>query len=72
MIGIMFHVSSIAIATSDRIGRNQTVMLRLSAMTQMADEIRTLIADLYDDPEDFLKRPHQWFGGRSPRRAHGD
>ncbi len=35
-------------------------------MTQMADEIRTLIADLYDDPEDFLKRPHQWFGGRSP------
>ena len=35
-------------------------------MTQMADEIRALIADLYDDPEDFLKRPHQWFGGRSP------
>jgi uncharacterized protein (DUF2384 family) len=35
-------------------------------MTQMADEIRTLIADLYDDPEDFLKTPHQWFGGRSP------
>ena len=35
-------------------------------MTQMADEIRTLITDLYDDPEDFLKRPHQWFGGRSP------
>ena len=35
-------------------------------MTQMADEIRTLIADLYDDPEDFLRRPHQWFGGRSP------
>ncbi|QRM33500.1 antitoxin Xre/MbcA/ParS toxin-binding domain-containing protein [Microvirga sp. VF16] len=35
-------------------------------MTQMADEIRTLIADLYDDPEDFLKRPHLWFGGRSP------
>jgi uncharacterized protein (DUF2384 family) len=35
-------------------------------MTQMADEIRTMIADLYDDPEDFLKRPHQWFGGRSP------
>jgi uncharacterized protein (DUF2384 family) len=35
-------------------------------MTQMADEIRTLIADLYDDPEDFLKRPHQWFGERSP------
>jgi hypothetical protein len=32
----------------------------------MADEIRTLIADLYDDPEDFLKTPHQWFGGRSP------
>ncbi|WP_201838455.1 antitoxin Xre/MbcA/ParS toxin-binding domain-containing protein [Microvirga zambiensis] len=35
-------------------------------MTEMADEIRTLIADLYDDPEDFLTRPHQWFGGRSP------
>jgi uncharacterized protein (DUF2384 family) len=35
-------------------------------MTQMADEIRALIADLYDDPEDFLKRPHPWFGGRSP------
>ncbi len=35
-------------------------------MTQVADEIRALIADLYDDPEDFLKRPHQWFGGRSP------
>jgi uncharacterized protein (DUF2384 family) len=35
-------------------------------MTQMADEIRTMIADLYDDPEDFLKTPHQWFGGRSP------
>jgi uncharacterized protein (DUF2384 family) len=35
-------------------------------MTQMDDEIRTLIADLYDDPEDFLKRPHQWFGERSP------
>jgi hypothetical protein len=35
-------------------------------MTQMADEIRTLIADLYDDPDDFLERPHQWFGGRSP------
>jgi uncharacterized protein (DUF2384 family) len=35
-------------------------------MTQMADEIRTLMADLYDDPEDFLKTPHQWFGGRSP------
>jgi uncharacterized protein (DUF2384 family) len=35
-------------------------------MTQMADEIRSLIADLYDDPEAFLKRPHQWFGGRSP------
>ena len=35
-------------------------------MTQMADEIRTLIADLYDDPEDFLSRPHRWFGGRSP------
>ena len=35
-------------------------------MTQMADEIRTLIADLYDDPEDFLKRPHQWFGGWTP------
>jgi hypothetical protein len=35
-------------------------------MTQMADEIRALIADLYDDPEDFLKTPHQWFGGRSP------
>lgn len=35
-------------------------------MTQIADEIRALIADLYDDPEDFLKTPHQWFGGRSP------
>ncbi len=35
-------------------------------MTQMADEIRTLIADLYDDPDGFLKRSHQWFGGRSP------
>jgi uncharacterized protein (DUF2384 family) len=35
-------------------------------MTQMADEIRTLIEALYDDPDDFLKRPHQWFGGRSP------
>jgi uncharacterized protein (DUF2384 family) len=35
-------------------------------MTQMADEIRTLIKALYDDPEDFLKTPHQWFGGRSP------
>ncbi|MBD2750981.1 DUF2384 domain-containing protein [Microvirga sp. BT688] len=35
-------------------------------MTQMADEIFALIADLYDDPEDFLKTPHQWFGGRSP------
>jgi uncharacterized protein (DUF2384 family) len=35
-------------------------------MIHMADEIRTLIADLYDDPEDFMKRPHQWFGGRSP------
>jgi len=35
-------------------------------MTQMADEIRTLIADLYDDPEGFLKTPHLWFGGRSP------
>jgi uncharacterized protein (DUF2384 family) len=35
-------------------------------MTQMADEIRTLIEALYDDPEDFLKRPHLWFGGRSP------
>jgi hypothetical protein len=33
-------------------------------MTQMADEIRTLIADLYDDPDDFLRTPHQWFGGR--------
>jgi len=39
---------------------------RLSSMTQMADEIRSLIADLYDDPEDFLRRPHPWFGGRSP------
>ena len=35
-------------------------------MTQMADEIRALIADLYDDREDFLKTPHPWFGGRSP------
>jgi uncharacterized protein (DUF2384 family) len=35
-------------------------------MTQMDDEIRALIADLYDDPEGFLKTPHQWFGGRSP------
>jgi uncharacterized protein (DUF2384 family) len=35
-------------------------------MTQMADEIRALIADLYDDPEDVLKTPHRWFGGRSP------
>jgi uncharacterized protein (DUF2384 family) len=35
-------------------------------MTQMADEIRALTADLYDDPEDFLNRPHWWFGGRSP------
>jgi uncharacterized protein (DUF2384 family) len=35
-------------------------------MTQMADEIRSLIAGLYDDLEDFLKRPHLWFGGRSP------
>ncbi len=35
-------------------------------MTQMADEIRTLIADLYDDPDDFLRTPHQWFGGRLP------
>ncbi|WP_262032263.1 MbcA/ParS/Xre antitoxin family protein [Microvirga sp. Mcv34] len=32
----------------------------------MADEIRAHIADLYDDPEDFLRRPHPWFGGRSP------
>ncbi|MBJ6127517.1 hypothetical protein [Microvirga splendida] len=32
----------------------------------MADEIRTLIADLYDDPEGFLKTPHRWFGSRSP------
>jgi uncharacterized protein (DUF2384 family) len=39
---------------------------RISPMTQMADEIRTLIADLYDDPEGFLRKPHQWFGGRSP------
>jgi uncharacterized protein (DUF2384 family) len=35
-------------------------------MTQIADEIRALIADLYDDPEDYLRRPHLWFGGRSP------
>jgi hypothetical protein len=35
-------------------------------MTQMADEIRALLADLYDVPEDFLKTPHRWFGGRSP------
>jgi Protein of unknown function (DUF2384) len=35
-------------------------------MTQVADEIRALIAGLYDDPEDFLRRPHLWFGGRSP------
>jgi uncharacterized protein (DUF2384 family) len=40
-------------------------------MTQMADEIRTLIADLYDDPEDFLKRPHPWFGGCSPGELMG-
>jgi hypothetical protein len=32
----------------------------------MDDEIRALIADLYDDPKDFLKRPHPWFSGRSP------
>jgi uncharacterized protein (DUF2384 family) len=35
-------------------------------MTQMADEIRALIASLHDDPENFLRRPHRWFGGRSP------
>jgi uncharacterized protein (DUF2384 family) len=35
-------------------------------MTQMADEIRSLIADLYDDPGAFLTTPHQWFGGRLP------
>jgi uncharacterized protein (DUF2384 family) len=38
----------------------------MSDMTQAADEIRALVAGLYDDPEDFLKRPHLWFGGRSP------
>jgi uncharacterized protein (DUF2384 family) len=32
----------------------------------MADEIRALIADFYDDPEDFLKTPHQRFSERSP------
>ncbi|WP_046866764.1 antitoxin Xre/MbcA/ParS toxin-binding domain-containing protein [Microvirga massiliensis] len=35
-------------------------------MTQRTDEIRALIEGLYDDPEDFLKAPHQWFGGRPP------
>lgn len=35
-------------------------------MTQMADEIGALIADLYDDPEEFLRRSHPWFGGHSP------
>jgi hypothetical protein len=35
-------------------------------MTQIADEIRTLTADLYDNPEGSLKRPCQWSGGRSP------
>jgi hypothetical protein len=35
-------------------------------MNDMSREIRTLIAGLYDDPDEFLKRPHPWFGGRSP------
>lgn len=39
---------------------------RIVDMTQMADEIRTLITELYNDPEDFLQSPHPWFSGRSP------
>jgi uncharacterized protein (DUF2384 family) len=37
-----------------------------SIMKDMTQDIRTLIETLYDDPEGFLRRPHQWFGGRSP------
>ncbi len=35
-------------------------------MTQMADEIRTLTVDLYNNPEGSLKRLLQWSSGRSP------
>jgi hypothetical protein len=35
-------------------------------MTQIVDEMRTLIEALYDDPEDFLTGPHGIFGGRAP------
>ncbi|UVF22487.1 MbcA/ParS/Xre antitoxin family protein (plasmid) [Microvirga terrae] len=35
-------------------------------MTQIVDEIRTLIEALYDDPEDFLRGPHGIFGSRPP------
>ncbi len=65
MIGIMFQVSLIAIATLTELAAISRDV-RLSSMTQMADEIRTLIADLFDDPEDFLKAPHPWFCERSP------
>jgi hypothetical protein len=33
-------------------------------MTQIVDEIRTLIESLYNDPADFLKGPHGALGGR--------
>jgi hypothetical protein len=63
--GIILYLSS-----SQRLPLRELAAIRrdakLTAMTQMADEIRTLIADLYGDPEDFVKRPHPWFGGRSP------
>jgi hypothetical protein len=34
-------------------------------MTQMADEIRTLTVDLYNNSEGSLKRLLQWSSGRS-------
>jgi hypothetical protein len=35
-------------------------------MSDISHEIRALLEALYDDPEDFLRRPHQWFGGSAP------
>jgi uncharacterized protein (DUF2384 family) len=35
-------------------------------MKDMTHEIRALIETLYDDPKGFLRKPHPWFGGRSP------
>ena len=40
-------------------------------MKQITDEIRAFIEGLYDNPEDFLKRRHDVFGGRPPAELMG-